>query len=366
MISIADIINFLETRAPLTLQESYDNAGLICGDRKQVCSGAITSLDLTEQVLEEAIEKKFNLVIVHHPPIFKPLKSLEPKNTVATMLVKAIKHDIAIYAIHTNLDNVLWGVNGEIARRIGLQGTKVLSPLQHTHQKLIVYVPVEHAEKLSNALFESGAGSIGNYSECSFLSEGTGSFKPLKGAHPSIGAEGTRERVKESKIEVLFPVQIQDQLLAAMHENHPYETVAYDILPLANNFHEFGGGLVGELKDPMGMHDFLAHLKQTFQTGTIKFNHTNKTTIKKVALCGGAGKQLINRALALKADVFVTADLTYHDFFIPEEKMLLADIGHFESEQFTSDLLVAMLNEKFPTFAVLKTAHKTNPVNYFL
>jgi dinuclear metal center YbgI/SA1388 family protein len=366
MLSIADIINFLETKAPLALQESYDNAGLLCGDRKQHCSGAIASLDFTKQVLDEAIEKKFNLIIVHHPPIFKPLRSLEPKDEIASLLVTAIKHDIAVYAIHTNLDNVMWGVNGEMARRIGLQHLQVLAPLQHTHQKLVVFVPREHAEKLSNALFEAGAGAVGNYSECSFISDGTGSFTPLKGAHPSIGKEGFREHVSESKIEVIFPIQIQQRILAAMHQHHPYETVAYDLLPLENKFSELGGGIVGVLKEPMGMHDFLSLLKQTFHTGTIRHNQIPEKSIKKIALCGGSGKQLINNALSLKVDAFVTADLTYHDFFIPEGKMLLADIGHFESEQFTSDLLAEMLNEKFPTFAVLKTAHKTNPVNYFL
>lgn len=366
MISIADIINFLETKAPLALQESYDNAGLVCGNRMLACSGAIAALDFTEEVLEEAIEKKFNLVIVHHPPIFKPLKSLEPRDAITRLLLKAIKHEIAVYAIHTNLDNVIWGVNGEIARRMGLQQVRVLSSLQHTHQKLAVFVPRDHAKKLSDALFEAGAGTIGNYSECSFISEGTGSFKPLKGAHPFIGEEGTREKVLEAKIEVIFPVHLQTNMLAAMHENHPYEVVAYDILPLENKFSSFGAGLVGELNEPMKMQDFLSLLKQRFQTGTIRHNSVPEKSIQKVAICGGSGKQLINNALSLKVDAYITGDLTYHDFFLPEGKMLLADIGHFESEQFTSDLLVEMLNEKFPTFAVLKTAHKTNPVNYFL
>ena len=366
MISIADIINFLETKAPLALQESYDNAGLVCGNRMLACSGAIAALDLTEQVLEEAIDKKFNLVIVHHPPIFKPLKSLESRDAITRLLLKAIKHDIAVYAIHTNLDNVVWGVNGEIARRVGLQKACVLAPMQHTHQKLAVFVPVDHAEKLSNALFEAGAGSIGHYSECSFTSEGNGSFKPMKGSQPFIGAEGMREKVVEAKIEVIFPVHLQPKILAVMHENHPYEVVAYDILPLENKFSSFGGGIVGELKEPMQVDEFLSLLKLRFQTGTIRHNTVPGKSIQKVAFCGGSGKQLINNALASKVDAFVTSDLTYHDFFLPEGKMLLADIGHFESEQFTSDLLVEILNEKFPTFAVLKTAHKTNPVNYFL
>ena len=363
---IGDIINFLERKAPLSLQETYDNAGLVCGSIDEDCSGAITSLDFTGEILQEAIDKKLNLIIVHHPPIFKPLKKIDPTEPTTALLLKAIHHQIAVYAIHTNLDNVIWGVNGEIARRIGLKEVQVLSPLQHTHQKLVVFVPTEHKEQLENALFEAGAGSIGHYNECSFSSDGIGSFKPLKGSTPFIGTINVREHVHESKLEMIFPFHLQGEILAAMHGNHPYETVAYDLLPLENTFSSMGAGAIGELTEEMGQQDFLDLLKKTFQTGVIKHNNCTRKKIKKVALCGGSGKQLINNALRMKADVYITADLGYHDFFIPGEKMLLADIGHFESEQFTSDLLVAMLNEKFPTFAVLKSAHKTNPVNYFL
>ncbi|MEY2594983.1 MAG: hypothetical protein RI965_255 [Bacteroidota bacterium] len=366
MPTIGDIINFLEGKAPLSLQESYDNAGLACGIKSTVCTGAITSLDFTSEILEEAIEKKFNLIIVHHPPIFKPLKRIDQTDPITGLLLKAIQNNIAVYAIHTNLDNVLWGVNGEIARRIGLQKVRVLSFLQQTHQKLIVFVPSDHKEKLLNALFASGAGAIGNYNECSFSAEGVGTFKPLTGSNPFIGNHGIRERVNESKIEVIFPSHLQQEMLATMQANHPYETVAYDLLPLENVFQELGAGAIGELSTPMEIGEFLAMLKDTFKTGVIRHNTYKGGKIKRVAICGGSGKQLINNALSRGADAYITADLTYHDFFLPVEKMLLADIGHFESEQFTSDLLTTMLNEKFPTFAVLKSAHKTNPVNYFL
>ena len=366
MPTIADIINFLEGKAPLSLQESYDNAGLVCGLKTEVCTGVITSLDFTSDILSEAIEKKFNLVIVHHPPIFKPLKRIDETDPMTGLLLKAIQNNIAVYAIHTNLDNVLWGVNGEIAKRIGLQNVRVLTPLQQTHQKLIVYVPSDHKEQLLNALFETGAGAIGNYNQCSFSSEGVGTFKPLNGSNPFIGNHGIRERVNESKIEVIFPLHLQQQIITTMQANHPYETVAYDLLPLENVFGELGAGAVGELSKPMETSEFLAMLKKTFQTGVIRHNAYKGGEIKRVGICGGSGKQLINNALYNKLDAYITADLTYHDFFLPEEKMLLADIGHFESEQFTSDLLATMLNEKFPTFAVLKSAHKTNPVNYFL
>ena len=366
MPTLGAIINFLETRAPLGLQESYDNAGWVCGDKQEACTGILTSLDLTSEVLDEAIQKKFNLIVVHHPPIFRALKRIDSNDPITGLLIKAIQHKIAIYAIHTNLDNVLWGVNGEMARRIGMHKIQVLSPMQSTHLKLITFVPSDHHEKLLNALFDAGAGSIGNYSECSFNVDGKGTFKPLEGSTPFLGEKDRRELVKETRIEMIFPLHIQPQVIAALHANHPYETVAFDLLPLENRFNEFGAGAIGELEEEMTLADFLSLLKKTFSTGVIRHNRTELKTIKKVAICGGAGKFLINNALQIKADAFITSDLGYHDFFQPDGKMLLADIGHFESEQFTSDLLAGILKEKFPTFAVLKSAHKTNPVNYFL
>ena len=261
MPTIGAIINFLETRAPISLQESYDNSGLVCGDRNLECIGAITSLDLTKKVLEEAIEKKFNLIVVHHPPIFKALKKLDLHDPVTELLLSAVKHQIAIYAIHTNLDNVIWGVNGEISRRIGLKNIEVLAPLQSTHLKLVTFVPSDHQEKLINALFEAGVGSIGNYNECSFSVEGRGSFKPLDGSNPFIGKKGIREEVNESRMEMIFPIHLQSQIIATLHANHPYETVAYDILPLGNTFKEYGAGALGELEEELSVTDMLSLLK---------------------------------------------------------------------------------------------------------
>lgn len=365
MPAVVDIINFLEGKAPLYLQESYDNSGLVCGNINELCTGALTSLDFTTAVLDEAIEKKFNLIVVHHPPIFNPLKKIDQTDSNTGLILKAIQHNIAVYSIHTNLDNVIWGVNGEISKRIGLQEVEVLSSIKQTHQKLGVFVPNAYREALSNALFEAGAGAVGNYSECSFSTEGIGTFKPLTSSKPFLGVHGIRERVDESKLEVIYPLHLQQEILAALHANHPYETVAFELLPLENLFKEMGAGALGVLPEAMNLDDFLQHLKQTFHTPVIRYSGFTGGVVKKVAVCGGSGKMLINNALRKKADAFITADLGYHDFFAPDQKMLLADVGHFESEQFTSDLLVSMLKEKFPTFAVLTSAHKTNPVNYF-
>jgi dinuclear metal center YbgI/SA1388 family protein len=366
MLKIKDIINFLETIAPLALQEEYDNSGLAYGDAERNCSGAIVALDLTPAVIHEAKEKGFNLIIVHHPPIFKGLKRIIPQDPISAMLLSCIKDDIAVYAIHTNLDNVLSGVNGEIAERLGLKETRVLNPLAGTHRKLVFYVPVEHASSARNALFEAGAGKIGNYDQCSFNDTGEGTFRALDGAKPFVGLPGEQHVERETKVEMMFPAHLEATIIRTLKENHPYETVAYHTLNLENKFEEIGGGLIGKLKSPLNEADFLQLVKKAFQTGAIKHSSLTGKPIETVALCGGSGKSMINNALQQNADVFLTADLGYHDFFIPNGKMLLADIGHFESEQFTSDLILRRINEKFPTFALLKTGNNTNPVHYFL
>lgn len=366
MVQTKDIINVLETIAPLRLQETYDNSGWVVGDPNQVCTGVITSLDLTSAIIDEAIEKKVNLIVVHHPPIFKGLKNLLPSDPVARLMIKAIKADLCIYAIHTNLDNVIWGVNGEIANRIGLKEVKVLAPMAETHQKLVTFVPSAFLEQVRKSLFEAGAGEIGNYSECSFNNTGLGTFKANEKATPFVGAIDQQHHEKEERIEVIFPIHLQAKILSALFKSHPYETVAYDIYSLENKFVELGAGAIGLLPNPMEEIEFLQLLKKTFNTGVIRHSSFRGNPIETVALCGGSGKSLIINALNKKADVYITADLGYHDFFLPDGRLLLADIGHFESEQYTSDLLERAIKEKFPTFAVLKTGRNTNPVNYFL
>jgi hypothetical protein len=273
---------------------------------------------------------------------------------------------LSIYAIHTNLDHVLSGVNGEIAQRLGLEKTKVLAALPDTHQKLVTFVPTNHAAAVRASLFQAGAGAIGNYDQCSFNTSGNGTFRANEKANPFVGNINEQHVEPEERIEVIFPVELQSRILSALFEAHPYETVAYDLYPLVNEFETIGAGAVGHLSQPMTEIDFLSHLKKTFQTGTIRHSPLTGKQIKKVAICGGSGKSLIINALRNKVDAYVTADLGYHDFFEPDGKLLLADIGHFESEQYTSDLLVRAIKEKFPTFAVLKTGRNTNPVNYFL
>lgn len=361
---IKEIINNLEMLAPPVLQESYDNAGLITGNGNLECTGALVCLDAVPAIIDEAIERKCNLVVAHHPIVFKGLKKITGKNYVEETIIKAIKNDIAIYAIHTNLDNVMHGVNAKIAALLGLQNTRILSPKPSMLQKLVVFVPASHKDVLVNALFDAGAGEIGNYSECSFVLEGEGTFKPGESAKPFSGKQGERSVEKESRIEVIFESWKNHEILAAMRAAHPYEEVAYYLSSLENDFAETGSGMVGELPEEMAEENFLAHLKKVFKTGTVRHTAFLGKNVKKVGLCGGAGIFLLGHAIASKADVYVTADIKYHEFFDADGKILLADIGHYESEQFTIDLLTDHLLQNFPNFAVLKTGLNTNPVRY--
>ncbi len=362
---IQDIIQLLEKIAPPSLQENYDNAGLLTGNVSWDCKGIITCLDATEEVISEAITKNCNMVVAHHPIIFKGLKKITGKNYVERTIICALKNDIAIYAIHTNLDNILDGVNGKIADKIGLVNRSILVPKEDILQKLSVFVPEEHKPALMEALFSAGAGNIGQYSDCSFSVAGVGSFMGKPGTNPFVGKTGERHYENDVKIEVIFPVWLQSQVLKAMKNNHPYEEVAYDIYSLNNSNQFAGSGILGEFSKEMDEMAFLALLKNKFNLSLIRHTASTGKPIKKVAICGGAGSFLTSAAIASGADVYITSDIKYHEFFDADGKLLLADIGHYESEQFTIDLLFDILSENFPNFAVQKTAVKTNPVNYF-
>jgi len=363
---IADIISHLVSIAHPSLQEAYDNAGLITGDAGWDCTGAIISLDATEAVVKEAIDKKCNLVIAHHPIIFRGLKKINGKNYVEKTIIAAIKNDIAIYAIHTNLDNVQQGVNGMIAAKLGLINSQVLAPASGLLKKLFVFVPLQQATQVRNAVFEAGAGHIGNYSECSFNTAGTGSFTAGAGTNPFVGEIGKQQLEEEIKIETIFPAWLENKLIAAVKAAHPYEEVAYDILPLANAHEHIGAGIVGALPAAMDEKAFLKHIREVFMVPVVRYTALTGKPVKKVAVCGGAGSFLISNAIEAGADFYITADVKYHEFFDADGRLVIADVGHYESEQFTIDLLAGFLREKFPTFAALKTGVKTNPVNYFL
>ena len=363
---IYEVIQCLESYAPLSLQEDYDNAGLIIGDAANDCFGILATLDITEEIIAEALQKKCNLIVAHHPVIFKGLKKLNGRNYVERTVIAAIKNNIAVYAIHTNLDNVLDGVNFKIAQKLKLEDIQVLSSKENILKKLVTFAPQPNADEIRNALFKAGAGAIGNYSECSYSIEGMGTFKAGKGAEPYLGKIGERHLENETRVEVIFPSYMQKIIVESLIKIHPYEVVAYDVYPLANTRNDIGSGIIGNLAKPLSEEDLLLLLKTEFNLKVIRHTAFLNKKIAKIALCGGAGSFLISAAKKSGADAYITSDVKYHEFFDADKSIFLADIGHYESEQFTIELLAEILQQKFPNFAVLKTELSTNPVEYYV
>ncbi|HEV3410838.1 MAG TPA: Nif3-like dinuclear metal center hexameric protein [Puia sp.] len=364
---ISDIIGHLEALAPPAYQEHYDNAGLLTGSSGWECKGVLVTLDATEEVVLEAVARGCNMVVAHHPIIFGGLKKITGRDYVERSVIAAIKNDIAIYAIHTNLDNVMGdGVNGRIADKLGLVGRRVLVHREGTLCKLYCFVPVGHLEAVRAAMFGAGAGHIGKYSECSFGSQGVGTFKGGEGAQPFVGRAGERHEEKEVRLEVILPVHLSRQVVAAMIAAHPYEEVAYDLVSLGNPLFGVGSGLVGELGLPMEEGAFLERLCGVFRVPVVRHTRLTGQPVRRVAICGGAGSGFISNALSAGANFYITSDVKYHEFFDANDRMVIADIGHFESEQFTIDLLIEVLQGKFSNFAVLKSDTRTNPVNYHI
>ncbi len=359
------IITEIEKFAPLAYQESYDNCGLLTGHKEQEVTGAILCLDCIEAVVDEAIQKNCNLIIAHHPIIFSGLKKLNGTNYIERTIIKAIQNNIAIYACHTNLDNVKLGVNKKIADKLGLINQQILSPKKSVLKKLVTFVPATHLDIVRESLFNAGAGNIGNYDSCSFNLEGTGSFRGNENSNPFIGEKGKLSLEKETRLELIFETVNEATIISALKQNHPYEEVAYDIYQLENTYQNIGSGMVGELEKPISETEFLENLKSIFKVKVIKHTALTNKNIKKVALCGGSGSFLLKNAINSKSDIYISSDFKYHEFFDAENKILVADIGHYESEQFTPEIFYEIISNKFPTFASYLTETNTNPVNYF-
>lgn len=362
---VIDVINILESIAPKGLQESYDNSGLNIGDANMPIKGILCTIDITEEVIDECINLGANLIIAHHPLIFSTIKSLTGKNYIEKTIIKAIQNNIAIYVGHTNFDNASAGVNAQICQKLGIKNCKILSPLKEHLLKLSTYVPKDYTEKVRNALFDAGAGSIGNYDSCSFNIEGVGSYRGLDNSEQFIGKKGELHFEEEHKIDVVFPKYIKNSLVSSLLKVHPYEEVAYDIYPLLNENPHVGAGMIGELETEITLADLLDELKEKFEANGIRYTGEHSKNIKKVAVCGGSGSFLIHTARAHKADVFITGDLKYHQFFDADNRFSLVDIGHFESEQFTKDLFYESVMKKMPKFAVHLSKVKTSPIKYF-
>ncbi|WGD33709.1 Nif3-like dinuclear metal center hexameric protein [Olleya sp. YS] len=362
---VKDLINHIQDIAPLNYAEDFDNVGLLVGDNNSKVTGILVTLDTLEEVIDEAIAKNCNFILSFHPIIFKGLKSITGKNYVERTVLKAIKNNIAIYAIHTALDNHISGVNAMICNQLNLKNQRILIPQQQTIKKLVTYVPKKEAKKLREALFTAGAGDICNYSNCSFNVDGTGTFKANEKANPTKGKKGETHYEEELQLSVVFAKHLESKILKTLFETHSYEEVAYEVTTLENTNQTIGMGMIAELEQPQTETEFFNYLKEKMKVSHIRHSQFLNKPIKKVAVLGGSGSFAINAAKAAGVDVFVTSDLKYHDFFTAENTILLADIGHYESEQFTKNGLVALLTKKIPNFAIVLSNTNTNPVKYF-
>ncbi|HRH66432.1 MAG TPA: Nif3-like dinuclear metal center hexameric protein [Bacteroidia bacterium] len=361
---IKELTDYLEQIAPLSLQESYDNAGLLVGDAETEISGVLICLDSTEEIIREAVNTGCNLVIAHHPIIFSGLKKLNGKNYIERTVIAAIRNNIAIYAAHTNLDTIHRGVNQKISEKLGLKDTVILTPKKELLRKLVTFCPDAKAEEVRFALFAAGAGDIGNYDSCSFNVSGTGTFRGNEKSNPFAGKPGDFHREAESRIEVIYEKWKEPAILRALIQSHPYEEVAYDLFSLENAHRKTGSGMIGSLSVPLSGKDFLEMVKKSMKTTLIRHTALINSNIERVAVCGGSGSFLLPDAIKAGAQAFVTSDFKYHQFFDADNRILIADIGHFESEQFTIELFRELILKKFPTFAVRLTEVNTNPVHY--
>jgi dinuclear metal center YbgI/SA1388 family protein len=364
-IQLGEVTDHLESVAPIEYQESYDNSGLITGNRSMPVNGILVSLDCTEAVVDEAIARGCNVVVAHHPIVFSGLKRITGRTYVERTVIKAIKNDVAIYAIHTNLDNANQGVNRKICDKIGIQNARILDPKPGLLNKLVTFVPLAHVEAVQAAVFAQGAGKIGNYDECSFQVEGTGEFRGNEDSKPFVGEKGARHREAEIRFETIVPAHTVSRVLAALIKAHPYKEPAWDLIPLSTGYAHTGSGMVGELPAPLEPEKFLALLKASLELNTIRYTELTGRNIRRVAVCGGAGSFLLKKAIAAGADAFVTSDFKYHEFFDAEGRTMICDIGHYESENCTKELLRELIVGKFSTFAVLLSEINTNPVKYY-
>ncbi len=362
--TVKDIASTLEDWAPLSLQASYDNCGLLVGDPSQQVTQVIVSLDTTEAVVEEAIAKGAQMIVSHHPLIFKGLKQMTTNHWVERTVRRAVNNDIAIYALHTNLDQVRTGVNQKICEKLELENYRILAPSTNSLCKLVTFVPDSAVDRVREALFQAGVGNIGHYDRCSFISTGEGTFRPSVTAQPHFGSANKEERVKEKRLEVLMTKNQTAEVLAHLRSAHPYEEVAFYLTDLTNENQDVGAGMVGELNAPMQTDKFIEFLKDQMELPLIRHTKLFKTHVSRIAVCGGAGAFLLSRAVSTRADVLITSDFKYHDFFEANDEIILADIGHYESEIFTKELIREYLSKKMTNIAFHLSGVVTNPVHY--
>jgi len=363
---IKELIKFLENFAPLYLQEEYDNCGLTVGEKNNKITKILTCVDVTLEVIKEAKKNNCNLIISHHPVIFEAIKKINNDDFTEKIIFEAIKNNIALYAMHTNLDNILNGVNSIICKKLKIKNTKILLPKNNTLKKIITFCPEKNTHKIRTALFKAGGGAIGDYDSCSFITTGEGSFRPLNNSNPFVGEKGEIHKEKENKIEIIFPAHKEENIIKTLLDVHPYEEVAYYIHELNNTNKDIGSGMIGELEKETKTLEFIKFIKKTMKSKCIRHTNINNKKIKKVAVCGGSGGFLIEEAIKQKAEIFITGEIKYHDFFKANDKIILIDIGHFESERYTTNLIYEIIKKNFSKLAILKSNIDTNPISYII
>jgi dinuclear metal center YbgI/SA1388 family protein len=364
MMKLKEISSFLDQEIPLSFQESYDNSGLQLGDPDQQVNSALLTLDVTESVLQEAIQTHTPLIISHHPLIFRDLKKIAGKSSTERIISRCIKNDIAVYSAHTNLDISHHGVSRKIAEELGLEQIRVLVPLENRLVKLVTFVPESHIDKVRDAIFDAGAGSVGNYDRCGFVVPGTGSFRGDENTDPFVGEKGKVNFEKEIRFETVLFSHMKERVVQAMLDAHPYEEVAYDIYPLQNRNIDSGLGCTGTFKEGMNETSFLRLVSDVLGASGLRYSALTGKMVKKVAMCGGSGSSLLRDAVSSGADAFITADVKYHSFFEPDGKLLLVDAGHYETEKYAIEILKELIFKKFPKFALRISETNSNPINY--
>lgn len=362
---IKDILPILEEMAPLGTAEDFDNVGLLVGDAQWEATGILVCHDALEEVIQEAVDNNCNLVVCFHPILFSGLKKITGKNYVERAVIKAIKNDVAIYAMHTALDNDPNGVNKIFCNALGLEDTQILVPKENAIKKITTYTTPENAPILRTALFEAGAGSIGNYDQCSYSSVGTGTYRGNEHSNPVIGEKHQLHTAEEIKIELTYPKHREAAIMTALFKNHVYEEVAYELTALTNKNQNMGLGMIGTLKNELDETAFLQLVKDKMDCGGIRHSGLLNKKIKRVAVLGGSGSYAIKHAINSGADAYLTADLKYHQFYEAEKKLLLCDIGHFESERYTKNYIFDYITKKLRNFAIILSQENTNPVKYF-
>jgi dinuclear metal center YbgI/SA1388 family protein len=349
MVKCREIIEKIEKLAPLNLAESWDNVGLLIGDYQKEIKNIMVTLDVTLEVVKEAVEKKIDLIIAHHPIIFKPLKKITMDDYTGQMVCNLIKNDISVYAAHTNLDIAKGGLNDVLASRLQLNNVKVLKALKNVQlKKIVVFIPDGYQDAVREAMAKEGAGWIGDYSHCTFMTKGTGTFKPLEGTNPFIGKQGQVEKAEEYRLETIVPQDKVGKVIKAMLEVHPYEEVAYDIYPLEIEGEAVGIGRIGTLENEMTFSEFIKLVKNTLNIEYIKYIGNEKSIISKVAICTGSGADFISACVKQKADVYITGDVKYHEAqFAQQNGLNLIDAGHYETENIVVPFLMDYLNDTY-------------------